>query len=228
MAGTHNNGFSAAEEVFGAITGLVAKESSDGATGSVAEAQNQNGDTIAHDEYGNVLAPSVTYAVTDEVTELPALGSIHEWNGKKIILVSAAVSTQAGQPPTVTLSGNQVHATATEKRTYPISLSLKPRCKAQDVAGAFTASDKFTQIDTTWSVDFVNQTVAGEIVSACVTHGRIEAAATMTDGDGTGAITASTSGGFTITAPTATNNPDEGYITRTATATKFVVGTEAA
>lgn len=221
-----NAGFSAAEEIFGAITGLQAKESSDGMTGSVAEAQNQDGDTIAHDEYAQVMAPSVTYAVNGAVTSLPALGSIHTYKQNKIVVTSVVVSTQAGQPPTVTITGNQVHDSATEKRTYAITVNLQPRCKAQDVAGALTADEKFTQINTTYSADFVNATVGGEIVSACVTHGKIEVAATMTDGDGDGTITADSSGGFTITSPVAKNCPDEGYIELSATATKFLIGTE--
>ena len=45
-------------------------------------------------------------------------------------------------------------------------------------------------------------------------------------GDGT--ITAASAGGFTVTASPAETDPDANYITRAATATKFLTGTEAA
>lgn len=219
-----NQGFSAAEEIFGAITGLQAKESSDGASSAVAEARNEYGDTVAHDVHTNVLAPSVTYAVVGNVSSLPALGSIHTYKGKKIMLTQAVVTTQAGQPPTVTLSGNEAEATATAKRTYEITCALVPRCKAQDVAGALTASTKFTAITTTYAVDFVNQTVAGVVVASCATHGRTEVNATMTDGDGTGSISAKSD--FSITSQESETAPDGDYIQRNATLTKFLTGTE--
>ena len=219
-----NKGFSAAEEIFGAITGLKAKESSDGASSAVAEARDEYGDTVAHDVHSKVLAPSVTYAVTGNVDSLPALGSIHDYKGKKIMLTQAVVTTQAGQPPTVALSGNEAEDTATPKRTYPIAIALVPRCKAQDVAGALTASTKFTAITTTYAVDFVSQTVAGVVVASCATHGRTEVNATMTDGDGDGVI--SSKPGFEITAQESETAPDADYIQRTATLTKFLQGTE--
>ena len=221
-----NEGFSAAEEIFGAITGLQAKESSDGASSAVAEARNEYGDTVAHDVHTTVLAPSVTYAVVGNVSSLPALGSIHTYKGKKIMLTQAVVTTQAGQPPTVTLSGNEAEATATAKRTYAITIALVPRCKAQDVAGALTASTKFTAITTTYAVDFVNQTVGGVVVASCATHGRTEVNATMTDGDGTGSISAKSQSDFSITAQESETAPDSDYIQRTATLTKFLQGTE--
>jgi hypothetical protein len=50
----------------------------------------------------------------------------------------------------------------------------------------------------------------------------------MTDGAGNGAITAASGGGFTVTASPTETNPDANYITRAATATKYLTGTEAA
>jgi len=225
-----NAGFSAAESYFGTITGLTAKESSDGKTGSVAEAQSAIGDTIAHDEYAQLMAPSTTYAVTADVTlsSLPALGSI-VGTTNKIMVTQVTVTTSAGQPPTVTISGQQVHSSATAKRTYAIEGELKARCKAQDVCTAFTAPGQsatwdFNSVTTTYSVDFVKQSVAGDIVAACATHGRIEVNATVTDAGGSASLTASNN--WTITSPAAKSAPDEGYVSVTATATKWLTGSE--
>lgn len=228
-----NKGFSAPVNYWGSVTGLTPKASSDGKTSSVAEAPNEYGDTAAHDVYGEAIAPSTEYAVTGEV-DLSGivLGSIHTngtgANAKKLMLTSVAISTQAGNPPTVTISGVEVESDATAKRTYALTGTLTPRSKAQDVCGAFTASDKFTQIQTTAQVDPHVQTVGGVPVASDASHGRIEVQATMTDPTGNGAITAASAGGFTVTASPAETDPDANYITRAATATKFLIGTEAA
>ena len=230
-----NDGFSAAaaKNIFGTIAGLSPKSYQDGKTSSVAECPNEYGDTVAHDVYSELLNPSVEYAVKAAIaktTTLCTLGSIHTIGegsaAKKIMLTSCTISTSANNPPTVTLSGVEVEATATAKRTYDVKIDLIPRSKAQDVAGAFTASSKFTQINTTFSVDPHVQTVAGTPVASDASHGKCEVAATMTDGDGTGTITAATAGGFTVTAVPNESDPDANYITRSATATKFLTGTE--
>ncbi|MBR4353773.1 MAG: hypothetical protein IKP97_00550 [Kiritimatiellae bacterium] len=228
-----NNGFSAPVNYWGSIDGLTPKSSSDGKTSSVAEAPNEYGDTVAHDVYGEVLAPSTEYAVTGEVDLSDiVLGSIHTIGtgaaAKKLMLTQVQISTQASNPPTVTISGVEVEATATAKRTYALAGTLTPRSKAQDVCGAFTASANFTQINTTAAVDPHVQTVKGVPVASDASHGRIEVQATLTDPTGNGAITAAQAGGFTVTASPAETDPDANYITRAATATKYLTGTEAA
>lgn len=221
-----NDKFSAPVSYWGSITGLTPKSSSDGKTSSVAEAPNEYGDTIAHAVYGEVIAPSTEYAVTGNVSlSVLILGSIHTVGTKKVMMTTVAINTQAGQPPTVTISGVEVESGATAKRTYACSGTLTPRSKSQDVASAFSASEKFTSISTTFSVDPHVQTVEGDPVASDCSHGRIEVQGTMTDDDGTGEITAGT--GFTITAAEAESDPDAGYQTKTATASKFLTGTEA-
>ena len=227
-----NGGFSAPVNYWGAITGLTPKGSGDGRTSQLAEAQNEWGDTAAHDVYGDVIAPQTEYAVTGSVDlSQIVLGSVKDVgsgaDAKKVMLTNVSISTQAGNPPTVTISGVEVEKTATAKRTYALTGTLTPRSKAQDVCGAFTASDKFTQINTTAQVDPHVQTVGGTPVASDASHGRIEVQATMTDGTGNGVVSAAADGGFTVTAAPAETDPDAGYVTRTATATKFLTGTEA-
>ena len=228
-----NAGFSAPVNYWGTINGLTPKSSGDGKTSSVAEAPNEYGDTAAHEVYGEVLAPSTEYAVTGEVDlSQIVLGSIHTYgvggSTKKLMLTTVAISTQAGNPPTVTISGVEVESGATAKRTYALTGTLTPRSKAQDVCGAFTASSNFTQINTNAAVDPHVQTVGGVPVASDASHGRIEVQATMTDPTGDGEITAASAGGFTVTASPAETDPDANYITRAATATKYLIGTEAA
>ena len=228
-----NAGFSAPVNYWGSIDGLTPKSSNDGKASSVSEAPDEYGDTAAHDVYGEVLNPSTEYAVTGEVDLADiVLGSIHTIGtgtaAKNLMLTQVAISTQAGNPPTVTISGVEVESGATAKRTYALTGTLTPRSKAQDVCGAFTASANFTQINTTASVDPHVQTVGGVPVASDASHGRIEVQGTLTDPTGNGTITAAQAGGFTVTASPAETAPDANYITRAATATKYLTGTEAA
>ena len=225
---SNNAGFSAPVNYWGTIDGLTAKSSSDGKNSNEAEAQNQFGDTLAHDEYGETLAPSVEYAVTDEVDLSDiVLGKVYTFgtsNAKKLMLTQCQVNTQAANPPTVTLSGVEVESSATDKRLYELEGTITPRSRAQDVAGAFANDEKITAVNTTYSVDPHVQTVKGTPVASDASHGKVEAQATMTDGTGSGTLSAGT--GFTITASAAESDPDAGYRTLTATATKYMTGEE--
>jgi hypothetical protein len=228
-----NNGFSAPVNYWGSISGLTPKSSSDGKTSQTAEALNSYGDVVAHDEYGEVLAPSTEYAVTGTV-DLSGitLGSIHTYGtgtaAKNLMLTTLTITTQAGSPPTVTISGVEVESGATAARTYALTGTLTPRSKAQDVCGALTASDNYTSITTTASVNSQIATVTGTPVASDAANGRIEVNVTVTDPTGAATITAATAGGFTITTAESTSNPDADYVTHTATATKYLTGTEAA
>lgn len=228
-----NNGFSAPVDYWGGFSGLTPKSSSDGKTSQTAEAVNSYGDVVAHDEYGIVLAPSTEYAVTGTVDLSDIiLGSIHTYGTgaaqKSLMLTTVTINTQAGSPPTVTISGVEVEAGATAARTYALTGTLTPRSKAQDVCGALTASDNFTSITTTASVNSQIATVTGTPVASDAANGRIEVNATMTDPTGAATITAAAGGAFTITTAESTSNPDADYVTHTATATKYLTGTEAA
>lgn len=229
-----NAGFSAAVDYFGPIDGLTAKESSENGSSSVAEASNRFGDTIAVDKYDDRKHPSVTYAVTSEVSAFPALGSIKTSGGMKIMVTNIAITTAAGQPPTVTISGEEVPNAVSEARTYSVSATVLPRCKAQDVNNIFndqytgqsTLVD-FTSVNTTFSVDFVNQSVAGEIVAACPSKGKVEVQATLTSADGTGELSLATTRTKATLSASSKNAPDAGYVQITATATEALVGVEA-
>lgn len=229
-----NNGFSAPTRYWTGIPGLTPKSSSDGKTSQLAEAPDEYGDTVQADVYGEVIAPTTEYVVTGEIhnatsdTNLVTLGNVIDYTvgtvTKKIMPTQVVINTQAGQPPTVTISGVEVEATAYAKRVYPIKVDLLPKSKAQDVVGALATSSKYTSITTTFSVDPHVQTVGGVPVASDCGHGRVEVQATMTDGDNTGVIEVATGSGFVISAAASENRPDAGYVTRTATLWKALTG----
>ena len=212
-----NAGFSAPVNPWGSINGLTPKSSQDGATSQLATAPNSKGDVAAFDVYGNRTAPSCDFVVTDEV-DLSGieLGSIHSG----VMLTQVVVNTQAGQMPTVTLSGISVETNATAQRTVACEGTLLPRSRAQDVAGAFAESDSLTQCTTTFKLETALAEVKGDVKASDAYDARIEVAGTWTDPTGSLAPTAGTN--FTITSAAAASNPDSDYRSVTATATKFL------
>lgn len=227
-----NAGFSAATSYFGTIDGLTVTESEDGASSSIAEAKNSVGDTVASDEYGAVIAPKSTYTVTGEVDLSDiALGTVysvtHGGSTKKVMLTSVEISTSAGETPTVTLSGVEVESSASTKRTYALSGTLTPRSRAQDPFGAFTTSANYVSFGSTAEVDADVPTKAGTPIGSDCFNGRITVSAEMTDGAGTGAITLASNGGFSFQSAPSASSPDAGYVTRSATAVKYLAGTDA-
>ena len=228
-----SSGFSAPTNYWGTITGLTPKSSNKGAQNSVAEAKNAKGDVVASDTFGQTLAPSVDFVVTDDfenTNNVILLGKIFSFEiasgtTRKFMLTQVVVTTSAGTPPTVTISGVQVENAATTKRTYPISLNLSPRSKAQDVAGAFTGNVKFTQIVTTFSVDPVVQTVGGWPVSSDCANGKVEVAGSFVYSS-TSQSWGKANGWDTIT-QVDESAPDGDYIARSLTCTKYLSGTDA-
>ena len=216
-----NAGFSAPVNYWGSINGLTPKSSQDGATSQLAVAMNDKGDVAAHDTYAERIAPSTDYAVTGEVDLSDIeLGSIESSGGKKIMLTQVVVNTQAGQMPTVTLSGISVEPNATAQRTVACSGTLKPRSRAQDVAGAFGSSTSLTQCNTTFKLETALAEVAGDVEASDTYDARIEVNGTWTDPTGAATVTAGSN--FTITTAVASSSPDVDYRSVTATATNFL------
>ena len=212
-----NAGFSAPVNPWGSITGLTPKSSQDGATSQLAVAMNSKGDVAASDVYGERTAPSCDFVVTGEVDLSDIeLGSVTG----DVMLTQVVVNTQAGQMPTVTLSGISVETSATAQRTVALSGTLKPRSRAQDIAGGFGSSDSLTQCNTTYKLEPALAEVKGDVKASDAYDARIEVNGTWTDPTGALAPTAGTN--FTITAIAASSNPDSDYRSVTATATKFL------
>ena len=202
-----NAGFSAPVNPWGSINGLTPKSSQDGATSQLATAMNDVGDVAAHDIYAERIAPSTDYAVTDEVDLSDIkLGDIVTSGGKSIMITQVVVNTQAGQMPTVTISGIEVESGATAQRTVACEGTLLPRSRAQDVAGAFSSSDSLTQCTTTFKLETALAEVKGDVKASDAYDARIEVAGTWTDPTGSLAPTAGTN--FTITSAAAASNPD--------------------
>lgn len=228
-----NIGFSAPVNYWGTIVGLTPKSSNRPGTQMVVTAQDAMNDVIAFDRFGGVLNPVVEYAVTAafaNANNVLALGKVFTYeNGgvsTKIMMTEVAVRTSAGNPPTVTISGVQVEPEASTKRTYPITLNLSPRSKAQDVAGAFTLSGNvyFQSVDTVYAVDPIVQTRHGWPVVHDLANGRVDVNATFVQPAGGG--TWGKSDGFDVFMTGDENRQDAEYVTRNISSIKYLTGTD--
>ena len=203
--------------------------SNENKTCSLAESANSFGDTTNCDSFGEVMAPSVDYIVIGEldlsnfslgyIVNVPAVG-------KHFMIVGLTITTQAGQPPRVTVTGVEVEDTAVNLHLCNLSGTLLPRSKAQDICAAFAATNYLTQVTTTFSIDPHIATKAGAPKFSDASHARVEVSVTMTKPTSGVASLALGSNGFALSSPITSSNPDGDYITQTATAVKFLACTE--
>lgn len=109
--------------------------------GYIAEAQGPNGFLVAQDVGADIVAPSVTYVATQDVSiEDVKLGTVKTILGKKVALGGLTINTGAGQPVTCTATGQQVDDAGREGCTCTLSgVELEYRFHAQDF-GLFTVS----------------------------------------------------------------------------------------
>ena len=109
-----NNAFIEKVDYFGLADGtnLVCLSSEDGKSNEVAEATGQDGSIVAHNVYGEKIAPSNEYVmkavtITKAAGDI-ALGQIEEigtTNPISVCLSSLDISTSAGAAPTFSASG---------------------------------------------------------------------------------------------------------------------------
>lgn len=218
-----NAGFSAPiSGKFPSVAGLTAKESEAGEASSLATAVNSYGDVVASDVYGETANPSCTFVVkTDADLSGISLGSVTGG----IMLTQVVVTTQAGEHPTVQMSGVKIEEDGAAQRTYSLSGTVKARSKAQDIAGAFGASDNLTSCTTTFSVQPHMATIKGVPVASDCSDGRCEVSATLTDPSGSATLTPT--GDFVVSSAATSTQPDSDYASVTCTAVKFLTGSEA-
>lgn len=209
-------------------TALECTASNDGASASVAEAKGADGSIVAHEVYGETLAPSCDYLLKADWTSAAGavkLGAVTAADGKKIVLGNLAVNTAAGSAPTVAASGEQVEEGATEGCLYEVpAFSLPKTHHAHILFGAFTLSGAgchLTAANYTASAGVTKATKDGAVLAHDVGEGKIEAAVTIVQ-TGSAAPSLSVGEGWSITSPLAMTNPDADYPTYGATLTRYL------
>ena len=209
-------------------TTLVITSVNGGESATNVEAIGQDGSIVANEVCGEVANPSAQLAVKADVTKTAGawkLGHVTTADTKSFALESIDINTSAGAAPTVSVSGKQVQASATDGCTYSVpALSLSPKHHAQILFSAFTLTG------TGCHLTAANYKIAGTVnvvtkdavpISFDIVQGKIEVSVTVKQ-CGTTEPTLSAGTGFSVTSPLALTNPDADYATYTATLTCYL------
>lgn len=221
--------FLAKTDYFGlAGTALECTASNDGASASVAEAKGADGSVVAHEVYGEALAPSCDYLLKADWTSAAGavkLGSVKATDGKSVALSTVSINTSAGSAPTVAASGEQVEDGATDGCLYEVpEFSLPKTHHAHILFSAFTLSGEGCHLaaaNYTASAGVTKATKDGAVLAHDVGEGKIEAAVTIVQ-TGAAAPSLDAGEGWSITSPLAMTNPDADYPTYSATLTRYL------
>lgn len=226
-----NAGFNAAKDVFSMGEAWKVRSSDLNASGSTAECKDSLGDVTHRDAYGARISPSAEYTLASDVTSLPALGSVVEVDGKKVMVTSVSVNTAAGQAPTATVSGVEVESGATTRRTYGCgALAISARHKAQDILGWLGGSAPSTLTSSTFTFT-VEATVAdpqGTIIASDCGGGKVVASYTFASGTGDAPVPPSIEGTTRVVGdPVSKSSPENDYTTFTFSMSDSLTGAEA-
>lgn len=208
-------------------------DSNENKSAQVATGVDEKGDVQAVTPYGSQMAPSCTYVIASAYT-FPSVkigdASITVADqDDKFTITSINITTGAGQPPSIEVTGQGVPSAAASHNdcTYTIPATSLEACHhAQTLWSAFsevTGSGCYlTNANYTVGGDLTTATKDGEIVSFDIANGKIEANITIVQTGATApSVTPGT--GFYVTSPLTKNDPDAAYPTWTATYTKYLV-----
>ena len=228
-----NNEFIEKNDYFGLADGtmLVCSSSEDGRSNEVASATGHDGTIVAHNVYGEKIAPSNEYvmkAVTFSKNEGElAIGQIHklEDNQTCICLGSLSIGTSAGSAPTISASGEQVEDNSTGNCLFKIpAISLTKKHHAQILFNAFSFTGTGIHLKSA-SYDITASITKGQKEGKCLTHDVVEGKIacsveflsvsgnkpTLTPGDG-----------WEVTSVLSSSNPDADWPTWSATLTMYL------
>lgn len=205
---------------------LAVKSTSDGNSGSVAEATDENGTIVAQESYGNRMSPSAEYALKKETTfDEIVLGGVSTYKTKRVVLTQLTINTSAGGEPTISASGEEIEASAdgTCPATYTIPEFTLGVCHhAKILFSAFSLSGTGCYLN---SANYTAQCENGTamIEGAVVAHGvygaYLEVTAEIVATSGT-APTVTPGQGWVVSSPLAETNPDAEYPTYSITLRK--------
>ena len=216
-------------------TSLVVLSTTGGETASNAEAVGEDGSIVANTVYGETSAPSCTLALKSDLTKNAGdwkIGAVSTASDKKYALGEINISTSAGGAPSISVSGEQVHADAATGCYYPVpAFTLSKKHHAQILFSAFSlgnvAGVHLTSAAYKISGQISKVTKEGSCIAFDIVQGRIEVTVTLKQcGSAAPALTAGT--GFAITSPLAETNPDAEYPTFTATLVMYLAKADAA
>ena len=205
---------------------LAVKSTSDGNSGSVAEATDENGTIVAQESYGNRMSPSAEYALKKETTfDEIVLGGVSTYKTKRVVLTQLTINTSAGGEPTISASGEEIEASSdgTCPATYTIpefTLGVCHHAKILFSAFAITGTGCYLN-SANYTAQCENGTamIEGAVVAHGVYGAYLEVTAEIISTSGT-VPTVTPGTGWVVSSPLAETNPDADYPTYSITLRK--------
>ena len=223
--------FQAHTDYFGISTAngssFVITDSNENRTAQTVSGHDEKGDIVAFEVYGDTIAPSCSYV-------LKAAGSLGDIvigdaltsGDKKVTITNVSISTGAGSPPKIDVSGEEVPSdTSHSDCTYTVpSASIAVCHHAQILWSAFTIGGTgcyLTEANYTVSATLTKAQKDGDTVAYDVSDGQITATVTIQQ-TGTTVPTFTAGSGWTVTSPLSASRADASLKTWTATVSKYL------
>lgn len=226
--------FQAKTDYFGLSTGsgstFVITDSSENKSAQVATGQDEKGDVVAYEVYGEEMAPACSYVINANSTlgtiKIGEAITVTGISDKKFTITNVSISTAAGSPPKIDVSGSQIPNTVTHTDcTYTIPAATLEVCHhAQILWSAFTLGGTgcyLTQANYTASGDLTKATKDGTTISFDIANGQLVADITIQQ-TGNTVPTVTAGSGWVITAPLTQTNADASLPTWTCTVSKYL------
>ena len=172
------NNFGLVTDYFSIATsanGLRLMSAQDGMSNAVTETAELS-TFVARDVGAAYKSPTCIYAITKAADISLTLGNVY--NG--FMLTAVELRTQAGQLPTLTLTGVENEG-SNAIQTHTVSLSLSPRARAIDPLSAVSVPSGAYLNDcvTEWIAEPVIVMDMDQIVASDIQHGRVDVSATI-------------------------------------------------
>lgn len=223
--------FQAHTDYFGLSTGagsaFVITDSAENKTAQTATGRDEKGDIVAYEVYGEQIAPSCSYVLKAGATlNSIVIGSPITVGTDKVTVTNVSISTSAGSPPRIDVSGEQIPADTTHSDcTYTIPSATLLVCHhAQTLWSAFTLTGTgcyLIDANYTASATLTKAEKDGDAVAFDVSDGQLTATVTIQQ-TGTTDPTLSAGSGWTITSPLTPSRADSSLRTWTATLSKYL------
>lgn len=206
---------------------LILTDTAEGKTSQTATAQGEDGFIVAEEVFGTYEAPSENLTIVADLAAgdlSPVLGKVNTVGTKKYVLSGFSITTGAGQQPTVSASGREVNAAATDGCKCTVAVPAVTRLHHAQTFGAFTLSGTgahLTQCTFQAQGQINVATKDGEVINFDFTGANITVTGTVQVSDsGYGEPTISPATGYKLTSPLSCTNPDADFPSYTFTLTK--------
>ena len=204
----------------------------DNKTASVAEAHDENGSFVAHEVFGEQIAPSAEYKVKKDGNISATLGAVTTYDTKRVVLTNLQVNTSAGGETTVSASGEEVETSTdgtcpAQFATGNIAVGVchHARNNISDLTiggtGCYLQSANYT-----YACSIGKATKDGVTIAHGVYEGYVEAQIEIIQTGSTApTLTLANDSAWFISSPLSQTNPDADYPTWSATLRKHLTMT---